>query len=158
MNSSELNSRNSRKIEIGGDLAALHREKSQHTRQEAYADPSPDSPAAETPAALTPAPASVPPTVEAIPAAPRPTPSATPVSAPEPPVAIAPAPDTAPLGVTSDDMQHFSDEIAALRHAIALLLARETGQDIAIFESPVVNSNRLCAIAANIHERRHWAA
>jgi hypothetical protein len=132
MNPSELSSRSSRKIEIGGDLVALHREEALH-------------PPHSHPAASPAAPAST--------AQPAPAPAAEIPPLNEPPVTVA-SPDPVP----EIDASHLAEEIAQLRHALALLLARETGQDIAIFESPVVNNTRLCAIADNIHHRRHWAA
>ena len=85
---------------------------------------------------------------------------------PAPPPAAAPAVHTDPAppltanlwSANPDDTQQLSAEITHLRHALAQVLARETGQDIAVFESLVVNNTRLCGIADNIYHHRHWAA
>lgn len=60
---------------------------------------------------------------------------------------LAPAPDSPPLG----------EEVLRLRQALAQMLAHETGQNIQVFRSPAVDNARLCAIADNIWNLRHWS-
>lgn len=124
MNPSELSSRSSRKIEIGGDIVALHHEES---RQRVPPASSTLSPATPEPLAETAGHADLSPLDTSIPA-------------------------------MEPDTHRLAADVAHLRQALARLLARETGQDTAIFESPAVSNARLCAIADNICHDRHWAA
>jgi hypothetical protein len=56
------------------------------------------------------------------------------------------------------DAAQLAEDVRRLRHAVAQLLSRATGEDISYFENAVVNDARLCAVADNIWHRRPWTS